>query len=261
MDFNVLGHITHTDNEVTDYFEDIVTGGTQIGFPYNSFFGLEAIGIFRTQEQLDAAATHRNNTDLGDIEFKDQLTEDTDNDGIPDAGNGIIDSDDRVIIGNRIPKYIYGGNIGLQYKGFDLGLIIQGIANRDVNTLGNGVRPIQLSDRGNLHQRWVYDAWSPENPNGTLPRLFQDTFTGLNDDVSTFWLKDLSFFRLKNVQLGYNLPASLINKYGMQKLRVYVSVDNLLTITNEEWGFDPETANTAAVPNVRTIILGVNIGF
>lgn len=261
LDFNVLGHVTQTDNEVTDYFEDIITGGTQIGFPYNSFFGLEAIGIFRTQEQLDAAATHRNNTDLGDIEFKDQLTEDTDNDGIPDAGNGVIDSNDRVIIGNRIPKYIYGGNIGFQYKGFDLGLIIQGVANRDVNTLGNGVRPIQWSDRGNLHQRWVDDAWSPENTGGTLPRLFQDTFTGLNDDVSTFWVKDLSFFRLKNVQLGYNLPASLINKYGMQKMRIYASVDNLLTITNEAWGFDPETASTDGVPNVRTIILGVNVGF
>lgn len=163
------------------------------------------------------------------LEFKDQLTEDIDNDGIPDAGNGVIDSNDRVIIGNRIPKYIYGGNIGLQYKGFDLGIIIQGVANRDVNTLGSGVRPIQWSDRGNLHQRWVDDAWSPENTGGTLPRLFQDTFTGLNDDISTFWVKDLSFFRLKNVQLGYNLPVSLINKYGMQKMRVYASVDNLLT--------------------------------
>ncbi|MFY0650599.1 MAG: TonB-dependent receptor [Cyclobacteriaceae bacterium] len=259
--YSVSGHITHTDNEVTDYFEDIVTGGTQIGFPYNSFYGLEAIDIFRTQEQLDGAATHSNSTDLGDIQFKDQITEDTDNDGIPDAGNGVIDSNDRVIIGNRIPKFIYGGNIGLQFKGFDLGIIIQGIANRDVNTLGQGVRPIQWSDRGSLHQRWVDDSWSSENTSGILPRLNEDAFDGLNDDTSTFWVKDLSFFRVKNLQLGYNLPTSLIEKYGMQKFRVYFSADNLLTISNEEWGFDPETISASAVPNVRTLILGVNIGF
>ena len=202
LEYNVSGHITQTDNKVTDYFEDIQTGGVQIGLPYQSYFGLEAIDIFRTQEQLDAAATHRNNTGLGDIEFKDQLTIDTDGDGIMDEADGVIDSNDRVIIGNRIPKYTYGGNISLSFKNFDFGVILQGIANRDVSVLGNGVRPVQQGDRGMLHQRWVDDAWSEDNPNGNLPRLLQSTFTGLNDDTSTFWVKDLSFFRVKNVQLG-----------------------------------------------------------
>ncbi|MCG8308332.1 MAG: TonB-dependent receptor [Cytophagales bacterium] len=261
LSYNVSGHITQTDNKVTDYFEDIKTGGTQIGYPYNSYFGYEAVGIFRTQEQLDNAPFHTSSTGLGDIEFKDQFTEDTDGDGIPDAGDGVIDSDDRVIIGKPIPKYFYGGNIGLQYKAFDLGIIFQGVAGRDVNTLYQAIKPLAWDVTGALHQRWVDEAWSQDNPDGELPRMYRTTFHGLSDDRSDFWVKDVSFFRVKNIQLGYSLPSTFINKLGMKKFRIYASSDNLLTLTNEEWGADPETANGDGIPNVTTFILGVNIEF
>ncbi|AWW29514.1 SusC/RagA family protein [Echinicola strongylocentroti] len=259
VDFDVSGNVTRLQNEVTDYFADIQTGGTQIGYPYQSYYGLEAIGIFQSEDEVENAPRHQNNTSPGDIRFKDQLTEDTNNDGIPDAGNGVIDSNDRTIIGNRIPGFTYGGKIGLGYKGFDFGLVVQGVADRDINTFGIGVRPIEWSDRGVLHQRWIDDAWSQENPDGELPRLNQDAMQGLNGNTSSFWVKDVSFFRVKNLQLGYSLPQAVINSLKIQKLRVYFSIENLMTFTNEEWGFDPETVSADQVPNVRTTTIGLNI--
>lgn len=259
LNYNVSGHLTILDNEVTDYFEDIQTGGTQVGYPYQSWYGLEAVGLFQTIDEIEAAPRHQNNTSPGDIQFKDQLTVDTNNDGIPDAGNGVIDSDDRVIIGNRIPGYSYGGKISLELKGVDFGLVLQGVADQDMNTFGTGVRPIEWSDRGVLHQRWVDDAWSEQNPDGSLPRLNQDAMQGLNGNVSSFWVKDVSFFRVKNLQLGYTLPESIIGKFKLQNVRVYFSMENVFTITNEEWGFDPETGSATEVPNVRSTSLGLSI--
>lgn len=258
--FNVSANLTILNNKVTEYRNDIVTGGTQVGHPYNSFYGYEVVGIFTSQEQLDNAAEHRNNTGLGDLEIKDQITEDTDGDGIPDAANGTIGIEDRKIIGNRIPKYTYGGNIGLTYRGFDFNVLLQGIAKRDRNTYGPGITPMNWVDRGVIHQKWLDEEWSEENTGGTLPRMNQKT-RELNATTSTFWVKNVSYLRVKNIQLGYDFTKSLLVNKGFSKLRLYVSADNIFTFTNEEWGFDPESDNLRAIPNVKTLILGVNVGF
>lgn len=262
LSYYINGNFTQNDNEVTDYFADIQSGGTQIGLPFNSFWGLEVVDVFRTQEQLDNAAFHANGTELGDLEFKDQLTIDTDGDGIFDQADGEINNNDRVFIGSRIPKYIYGGGLGFKFKGFDFSMLFQGIGKRSVNTLGSGTIPIQNSDRGLIHQKWADEAWSPTNVDGTLPRLNESAFSGLNNDLSSFWVRDVSFMRVKNMQLGYRLKNNVTENLGIQKLRVYVSADNLITWTNEDWGFDPETADYGGeVPNVATFIVGLQLGF
>ncbi|MCV9386670.1 SusC/RagA family TonB-linked outer membrane protein [Reichenbachiella ulvae] len=259
LKYNVSANLTIIDNEVTDYFADIKTGGTQIGYAYDSYFGYEVEGIFKTQEQLANAATHRANTTLGDLHIKDQITEDTDGDGVPDAANGVIGSEDQVVIGNKIPKYTYGGNIGLNYKGFDFSMLIQGISKRDRNTWDWSITPMNWVNKGVIPQRWVDEEWSAQNPDGTLPRMSPDT-RDLNIATSDFWVKDVSYLRVKNMQLGYDFTHSLLTDKNISKLRVYVSADNLFTFTNEEWGFDPETTNVRNF-NVRTIIFGVNVGF
>ena len=258
--YNVSANLTQIHNEVTDYFADIVTGGTQIGYAYDSYYGYEVVDIFRTQEQLDNAATHRAFTKLGDLEFKDQLTEDTDGDGVPDAGNGVIGTEDRKIIGSRIPKYTFGGNLGFSYQGFDFSMLLQGIAKRDRNTWDWMITPMNWIDKGVIPQRWVDNEWTLERTNAILPRMATESQPFIIE-TSDFWVKDVSYLRVKNMQLGYDLTHSVLKSDIVSKFRVYVSADNLFTFTNEEWGFDPETDNVRAVPNVRTVTVGVNVAF
>ncbi|TKG94913.1 SusC/RagA family TonB-linked outer membrane protein [Puteibacter caeruleilacunae] len=256
---NAGTHVTWLKNELTDYYADIKTGGKQIGEVYNSYYGYEAVGIFRTQEQLDNAAEHWNYTELGDVQYKDQLTVDTDGDGINDAGDGKIDADDKVIIGKSIPTWTFGGNLNLEYKNFDFAMLFQGVYKVDGSWIGNGNRPFAWGDRGLLHSMWL-DAWSQENPDGEFPRLWQKS-DGANRSTSTFWIKDMSYLRIKNMQLGYTLPRNFVRDLGLNKVRVYLSSDNPFTITNWDMGFDPETRSTDAVPNIKTFIFGVNIQF
>lgn len=258
--YNVSANVTQIHNEVTDYFADIVTGGIQIGHPFDSYFGYEVVDIFRTDEQLTNAATHRAFTKLGDLEFRDQLTLDTDGDGTPDAGNGVIGTEDRVIIGNRIPKYTFGGNFGLNYKGFDFSMLFQGVAKRDRNTWDWMITPMNWVDKGVIPQRWVDNEWTPNNPNAILPRMANESQQFIIE-TSDFWVKDVSFLRVKNVQLGYDLTHSALKTDALSMFRIYISGENLFTFTNEEWGFDPETDNVRSVPNVRTITLGLNVAF
>jgi TonB-linked SusC/RagA family outer membrane protein len=258
--YNVSANVTKIDNKVTDYFADIVTGGIQTGYAFDSYFGYEVEDIFRTQEQLDNAADHRAFTKLGDLEFRDQITVDTDGDGVPDEGNGVIGTEDRVIIGNRIPKYTYGGNIGFNYKGFDFSMLFQGVSKRDRNTWDWLITPMNWVDKGVIPQRWVDNEWTPNNPNAILPRMDNES-QGFNIQTSDFWVKNVSYLRVKNIQLGYDLTQSALKTDILSKFRVYVSADNMFTFTNEEWGFDPETDNVRSVPNVRTITLGLNVAF
>ncbi len=260
LSYNVSANVTKIHNEVTDYFADIVTGGTQIGYAFDSYFGYEVVDIFRTDEQLANAAKHRAFTKLGDLEFKDQITVDTDGDGIPDEGNGVIGTEDRVIIGNRIPKYTFGGNIGFNYKGFDFSILFQGIAKRDRNTWDYAITPMNWVDKGVIPQRWVDNEWTPNNTNAILPRMANESQTFIIE-TSDFWVKDVSYMRIKNMQLGYDLTHSVLKTDTLSKFRIYVSGENMFTFTNEEWGFDPETDNVRSVPNVRTISLGLNVAF
>lgn len=264
--YNASANLTIIDNKVTEYFADIQTGGIQEGYAYDSFYGYECLGIFKSQEEIDGAPTHRANTVPGDLRMKDQLTEDTDGDGIPDAGNGVIGSEDRVIIGNRIPKYTFGGNFAASYKGFDFSMLLQGVAKRDRNTMDPAILPMNWANKGVIPQRWVDEEWNADtNPNGSLPNM------GLNNrdfntggiggaNISDFWVKDVSYLRVKNLQVGYDFTESILTDKKISKLRLYLSAENLFTFTNEEWGFDPESSNVRTF-NVRTITLGVNVGF
>ncbi len=260
--YSVGVNLTMVNNEVTKYNSDIATGNIQEGHPYNVYFGYEHEGIFQSQEEIDGAPEHAVYTSPGDIRYKDQLTVDTDGDGVFDAADGMINSADRVVIGNRIPKFTYGGNINLSYKGFDLGVVLQGIANRDqdINS-SNGIKPVRQGDRGFIHEIWL-DAWSEENKGAVWPRLDRQAMDGMNMNVeSTFWIRDVSFLRVKNVQFGYNFPTALLDKIGVSRLRTYISSDNLLTFSNNDLGFDPEVFNPDNVPNVRTYVVGLNLTF
>ncbi|HCH44770.1 MAG TPA: hypothetical protein DEV63_10165, partial [Algoriphagus sp.] len=224
-----------------------------IGAPFNSYFGYQVLGVFQTQEEVDNAPQQfgSNLTRPGDLKYADISGPD----GEPD---GVVNAFDRTIIGNPFPNWIYGFNAGFQMSGFDLNLVFQGVGRIDRYLDGNGQTPME-GDRNNALAYWI-DRWTPENPSETLPRL-----GGVNNAVtSSFYVQDMSYLRLRNIELGYTLPADFSKIALLQKARIFVSGQNLLTFTKVK-NFDPERqrgGNTdQTTPLYKVVSAGVNFKF
>ena len=221
------------------------------GEAIGSYYGLKAIGIYRTDADLNRVNAkgqpvkqNGQTPQLGDIMY-----EDFDN-------SGDITDDDRQIIGNPFPKVQYSFNLGFSWKNLDVSTFWQGIAglerfNWDETTISNG---------GNKTTRWL-NRWSEDNPNGKMPRLGGD----INNKYSSFWLTKGDYLRLKNIEIGYNFQkAAWLNKLGVQSMRVYVAGTNLLTFTSLD-DYDPEKLSTDlrgdVHPNTKTYSFGINVKF
>lgn len=260
LKYGLTGNFAINDNNVTEYISDITTGRIQEGHPINSWFGYEAIDIFRTQEQLDnTAADHGAGAALGELEFVDQLTIDTDGDGIPDQADGVITPDDRKIIGDSNAQINYGASLNLKYRSFDFSVLVQGVANRDENYYTSGFQTALHQNRGYIHTAWL-DAWSPDNPNGAWPRFDTAALrTNLTSEISSFWVRDVSYTRVKNIQLGYNMSKDILDKIHISRLRLFCSAENPFVFSNYELGYDPEVVDPSRIPNITTLSIGLNV--
>ena len=222
------------------------------GDPMFSYYGLQAIGIFQTGDDIANTATPSNSAAPGDIIFKDVSGPD----GEPD---GVIDEDDRVIIGNPIPEFTYGFNGTVNYKGIDFAFLFQGVKNVDRYVGGTGNHSGN-GDRANWTPDWV-NRWTEANPSTEYPRLGHNKD---NEKVSSYWVKDASYLRLKNIEIGYSFPKSMVQKAGIEKLRVYMSGQNLLTFTDYK-NWDPEKAmgnlRSESYPLAKSYTIGVNLSF
>lgn len=257
--WNVTGNAAFVKNKVTqlgDTNAPIISGGTiyAVGQPQNSFYGYVAQGIFQNAAQVSAHASQTGispNTGPGDIMYKDI------------NGDGKIDASDRVVLGSNFPKVTFGLNLNVNWKQFDLSGFFQGAAG-----VKNYISGIALGSNGIATGKptsAMLNSWSPSNPNATFPRLWL-TYTQ-NDPssvTSSFWVKNASYLRLKNVQLGYSLPATWAKTIGVKKLRVYYSGQNILTFTSFYKWIDPEAPigeNGYDFPQVKINSLGLNVTF
>ncbi len=267
VNISVDGNIDFISNELTklDTENAVILNGDafgQMGFlrsepgqPLSQFFGLRTDGLFQTQEEVDNSSQPDANP--GDIRFVD-----IDN-------NGVIDDDDRTFIGSPFPDFNYSVNINADYNNFDLRIFFQGVQGNEIfssmpwffeNELGSGL------------VRSALDRWTGPGTSNTVPRA---TFEGAaaNNVVSDRYVYDGSYLRLKNVVLGYTLPKTFLDKYGIQKVRVYASSQNLLTFTKYDIGLDPEIGQSANqgqlyigqdrgnYPQPRVFTFGVNLTF
>lgn len=265
-DFNyrMALNISDVRNKVLDLKGVNETGLTvnREGEEMNSLYALEAIGYIQP-EDYDATgaylhATQYGNFSVGDIKYKDQLTVDTDGDGIPDAGDGVINTSDRVIIGGTIPRYTFGLSISGEYKGVDLSVLLQGVGKANGYLYGQGIQPFY---QGGTVQEQHKDYWTEDNRNAKFPRLaFNETN---NTQHSSFWMKNAAYVRLKNVQLGYSIPKKIISKASISNLRFYISADNLFTLENFWDGFDVEApvGNGGYYPQMKSLSFGVDVRF
>jgi TonB-linked SusC/RagA family outer membrane protein len=216
------------------------------GYGVSSYYGYVADGLFRTEEELKKGPLRTGNEKLGDIRYKD-LDDD-----------GKITAADRKIIGNKMPKWTGGFNFRVGYKNFELSGLLQGAF--DAKRYYNGEASYAFFNNAScLNKHW--DRWSEENPNGNFPRLSLTSQT--NYAFSSFWLQDASYVRLKNLTLAYTLPSEVISRIGLSFAQVYLTGENLFTISGLDKGLDPESGNSRgwSYSNVRKISCGLKLTF
>lgn len=200
---------------------------SRIGLPIGAFYGYETNGIFQNQAELDAYP-HTGQAGIGDLRFVD-INDD-------EAING----QDRTYIGSPIPKFIYGFNANLQYKGFDFSIDFQGQIGNKIFNGKEVVRPDPYNFEQHVMNRWTGAGSTNEEP--------RPSWGGYNYNASDRFIQDGSFLRLRNVTLGYTLPSEISNKLTLQKLRFYIKGTNLITFTKFT-GYTPEIGDNDVLSN------------
>ena len=286
LSLNLSANASYNQNEVTKLSEDerIVSGSwdgsgrvsvTEVGRPLGSFYGLIVDGIIQNQQELDALNSGApdgiytaENTGPGDFRYRDIGRFDENGDFVADPDGEITDAD-QTFIGNPWPTWIYGFNATVKYRAFDLSLFFQGVAGVDRFNSFKSLTHNLFADY-NL-TTGALGRWTAENPNNEQPRIIQGDPNRNRSRVSSYFVEDGSYLRLKNLQLGYTLPVELVK--GITTLRVYGSVQNLLTVTGYG-GFDPEFDASGAdqdntnkgidrgrYPQSRIVTMGVQLQF
>lgn len=220
----------------------------EVGKPYGEHYLYVWDGIFQSADDIAKSPKHPNNPKPGDIKFKD-INDDK-----------VIDSKDRTMVEGVYPKMLYSFNLNAGYKNFDVSMFFQGISGRKIWTNFFGEDPFS---QGSSPNKKFMNAWTPENPDTNVPALYAWGYAPMCNTRSTYNLKDASYLRLKNVQLGYNVPKHLLNKVGISFLRIYFSGENLFTVTSYP-DYDPEREGDGwhvQYPQVKTYSLGLNLKF
>ena len=232
-----------------------------VGQPFGAFYGYVADGIIQTQDEINALNSRSKNgvyqtsgTAPGDIRFRDL------------NGDGVVNGSDRGFIGNPNPKFTYGVSNTLGFKGFDLNVFLQGSQGNDVYNLNRYYLDGGLAAATNAGVIALQRYTGPGTSN-TVPRAVSND-PNQNNRVSSQYIEDGSYMRIKLLTLGYTLPASLLSSLHSQRIRVYASAQNLLTVTKYT-GFDPELGNQGGsfgidrgiYPQSRVFLAGINFGF
>ena len=266
--YDLSANVTFYNNEVLGLGQDgkqIIYGDykkrtyskTAKGLPIGSMYGLVMDGIFQNQQQVDAHATQPN-AEPGYFRFKD-INDD-----------GVINDDDRTIIGNPFPDFTYGLTTNVSYKNFDVNIFFQGVQGNDVyNRLKSDLYDIQGFSNASAD---LMNRWHGEGTSNSIPKLSLEGNNNVNLSPTNSWfVEDGSFLRLRNVQLGYTLPQAIAEKAGLSRARLYVGAQNLLTLTRYS-GLDPEVGDLnqnvlksgyddGNYPQARIFRLGVNVEF
>ena len=240
-----------------------------VGYPIDAFYGYVAEGLM-TPEDFKISDTKNhvyslpkipvilgNDYQPGDIKYKDISGPD----GKPDGR--ITPEYDKIVLGSNIPRYTYSFRGDLAWKGIDFSFVIQGVGKCDGYLEGTARHAFQdmAAYPQKIHlQR--YNVVTNPDPNAVYPRLTYNT--GFNQTTfSTYWMEDASYLRLKNVQLGYTFPEKWMKKARIEKMRLYLSGDNLLTFSKYFYAYDPETpvSKGGYYPQIKTVVMGLNITF
>ena len=254
--YNINANAAFIKNKVTDLkgTGPIINGFRfmEVGYPINSFYGYEAEGIFQTQKEVDDHAKQTGGTIApGDLKYKDQ------------NGDKLINGADRVYLGTYFPKITYGITAGVNYKGFDLSIFLQGAGG--VKGFVQGEILGEAGDKVGKPTSILLDAWTADNPTDKFPRVWS-AYRQNNplNTPSSFWVRDANYLRLKNLQLGYTLPTKTLARVGIDRARIYYSGQNILTVSKFYKWVDPEAPageRGYTYPQVLVNTIGINLTF
>ncbi|GAA4313290.1 TonB-dependent receptor [Compostibacter hankyongensis] len=252
--YDIGANVTYVTNQVVTFQDGKSPDQLYLireGYSYKSLYGYKAVGIYQSDEEAKEHMANNGFTPVaGDLKYEDL------------NGDGKLDYQDKQVLGNTIPKLTYGLNIGVTYKNWNLNITGQGIADASAYTQNAWTAPLGISG-GSITKRWK-DAWTPENKSTTLPRIvINDTW---NRYESSFWITDISFLKIKNIQLTYNLPEKWLSGIGLKSAACYLNWQNAYTfVSNKYEGFDPErdtfTDGGGQYPTPTIATFGVNVQF
>jgi hypothetical protein len=228
--------------------------------PLNTYYGYKVIGLF--QNVTEAAGWNQAGAGPGRFKYADI------------NGDKKIDANDRTILGDPNPDFIYGINLGAEYKSFDLSAFFYGVAGRDAFNTVRWWTDFSSGFPGGRSKRALYDSWLPDGSRPDAKTPIQETTTveggfSTSGTINSYYVENASYFRLRNIQIGYTLPTTLINKAKISKARIYIQGANLFTITKYT-GLDPEIivnddraagVDVGAYPLVKQFLVGLNITF
>jgi TonB-linked SusC/RagA family outer membrane protein len=232
-----------------------------VGSPLNTYFGYKVLGIFQNAAEVASAPT-QDQAAPGRFKYADI------------NGDKVIDDKDRTIIGDPNPDFTYGLNLSTEYKRFDLAVFFYGVAGKDAFNFTKWWTDFTPGDfPGGRSKRALYDSWLPDGsrPNAKTPIQEVSSGNGFSSSkqVNSYYVENASYFKLRNVQLGYTLPSTIMNKAKISSIRIYVQATNLFTITKYT-GLDPDVISTddragsidvGAFPTVRQFLVGANVKF
>ncbi|MGO3267872.1 MAG: SusC/RagA family TonB-linked outer membrane protein, partial [Sphingobacteriaceae bacterium] len=253
LSYKLSGNVSFSRNKVVFADEQPAAEPYQYatGRPYGAALLYKSLGVFRDQAQVDATPS------LPGTRPGDLIYEDVNNDGE-------LNSLDRIRVNQtNSPEVSFGFHASVGYKGFELSVLLQGQEN--AKQYFGGWFPVMSHTFGNFLDWRANDSWSPDNLEATMPRGSTALWTTSTNSsyASTHWLRDAGFLRVKNVEIGYNLPLNICESIGVKALRVNVNGSNLFMIYDnmKEMGFDPETQDFWYYPQQRVLNFGVNLTF
>lgn len=249
VELNLGGTFTYNRSKIIEMLEEPAAYDytRSTGNPVGQIFGLQAIGYFLDQADIDNSLPQQfGPVKAGDIKYKDM------------NGDKVINSDDRVAMGynSTCPEIYYSFSLGLEWKGLGFSAQFQGVGNYTAILSGTYYRP--LVDNTTISNYVYRNRWTPETPNARFPRLTTETVDN-NLQTSSLWLADRSFLKLRNCEVYYKLPSSWLNRFWVKNAKVYVRGVDLLCFDSIDQ-LDPEAMNNS-YPATRSIHVGLSVGF
>lgn len=259
FNYSVVFNISDSQSEITKFDNptgDI--GNYYVGRKLGEIWGYKASGLFQSVDEInrhaDQSKLYGGTWNTGDVKYVNI----DDDEAITWGSNTLSDHGDKTIIGNNTPRFQYGLQINSSWKGFDLNIFFQGVAKRDLWTGDN--RFFGIGSEWDVPMKEALDYWSEDNTNARLPRPYINGGHG-NRQVSTLYLQDGSYIRLKQLTFGYTLPGSIMQKSPISKVRFYFTGENIFTITSLSDLYDPENTNLMGYPVPKSYSFGLNLTF
>ncbi len=228
----------------------------QVGYSLSAFYGYQTLGLFQSKAEVDAAPT-QDGAAPGRFRYADI------------NGDKKIDADDRTYLGSPVPKFTGGLNLRFTYKAFDVEMYGYTSIGNKIFNVSKWFTDFYPSFAGAAISARVKNSWSPENMSGTVPIFEAASNFSTNTQSNSYYVEDGSYFRMQNLSVGYNLPSNLLGRVGLSRMRVFVSTNNLFTITKYQ-GLDPSVGGNADTnfgidvgnyPITRQVLGGVSLAF